>query len=71
MFSKMILHKSGVIFLTLILTILSMSVTHSLPESTAIKNINSIPNSVNANLVSEFHRYMVENGSSERHRIIV
>ncbi|HZC20333.1 MAG TPA: hypothetical protein VE223_01690 [Nitrososphaeraceae archaeon] len=36
--------------------------------TTTIKNINSIPNSVNANLVSEFHRYMIENGSSERHQ---
>lgn len=36
MFSKMILHKSGVIFLTMLLTISSMSITHSLPASTAL-----------------------------------
>ena len=36
MFSKMILHKSGVIFLTMLLTISYMSITHSLPASTAL-----------------------------------
>jgi hypothetical protein len=36
MLSKMILHKSGVIFLTMVLTISYMSIIHSLPTSTAL-----------------------------------
>jgi hypothetical protein len=36
--------------------------------TTTIKNINSIPNQVNVSLVSEFHQYMISNGSSERHQ---
>jgi hypothetical protein len=36
--------------------------------TTTIKNINSIPNPINAGVVSEFHQYMIANGSSERHQ---
>jgi hypothetical protein len=36
--------------------------------ATIVKNIQSIPNSFNAGLISEFHQYMIENGSSERHQ---
>src|SRR5918911_2638435 len=33
-----------------------------------MKNIRTIPNSVNVSLVTEFHQYMIANGSSERHQ---
>lgn len=33
-----------------------------------IKNIMSIPNSTNADLVNEFYEFMKSNGSSERHQ---
>ena len=36
--------------------------------STTIKNIDKIPNKVNADLVKEFYQYMVSNGSSGRHQ---
>jgi flagellar motor switch protein FliG len=36
--------------------------------TTTIKNIMSIPNSGNAELVREFHEFMKSNGSSERHQ---
>jgi hypothetical protein len=36
--------------------------------TTTVKNIHSISNSINARLISEFHQYMITNGSSERHQ---
>jgi hypothetical protein len=36
--------------------------------STTISKIQLIPNSTNASLVTEFHKYMVSNGASQRHQ---
>jgi hypothetical protein len=36
--------------------------------ATIVENIQSIHNSINAGLISEFHQYMIENDSSERHQ---
>jgi flagellar motor switch protein FliG len=36
--------------------------------TTTIKNIMSIPNSSNAELVREFYEFMESNGSSEQHQ---
>jgi hypothetical protein len=36
--------------------------------ATIVENIQSIHNSINAALISEFHQYMIENDSSERHQ---
>jgi integrase/recombinase XerD len=36
--------------------------------STTISKIQFVPNSLNASLITEFHRYMVSNGTSERHQ---
>ena len=36
--------------------------------TTTVRNVNSIENSANAGLISEFHQFMIANASSERHQ---
>lgn len=36
--------------------------------STTIKKIELVPNPDNARLIFEFHKFMISNGSSERHQ---
>jgi integrase/recombinase XerD len=36
--------------------------------TTTISKIQLVPNSINASLITEFHKYMVSNGASQRHQ---
>jgi hypothetical protein len=36
--------------------------------STTVSKIQTIPNGINASIIEEFHEYMKDNDSSERHQ---